>query len=229
MIGIIAAMKSEIQAIKDSLNEVTVETYSGIEFCLGTLDGKDVIVAQCGVGKVFAAMCAQTMILKYNPDIIINTGVGGSLSDELSIGDIAISNEVLQHDMDTSAVGDPIGMVSGVNMIYFPANENAYRLIKSCADKLSIHSVIGRIASGDQFIASKEKKDNIVGNFNAIACELEGAAIGQVAYVNNVPFCVVRAISDSADNSSHMDYNEFLKIASERSYSVIREFVKTYK
>ena len=228
MIGIIAAMDSEIAAIKESMTDKTVETVSGIEFVNGILRGKSVVVAKCGIGKVFAAICAQTMILKYSPCLVINTGVGGTLTDKLSIGDIAIACDVVQHDMDTSPLGDPVGLVSGINIVHFPADPHAANLIAAASKSLGINCVQGTVASGDQFIASKEKKAYIVENFGAIACEMEGAAIGHVCYVNDTPFAVIRAISDSADDSSHMDYGEFLKIAAERSFKVVTKFVENY-
>ena len=228
IIGIIAAMDAEIAEIKSTMTDKTVETVSGIEFVKGKLCGKNAVVAKCGIGKVFAAICAQTMILKYAPRLVINTGVGGTLTDKLTIGDIAIAADVVQHDMDTSPLGDPVGLVSGINVVHFPADGDASRIIGKAADSLGINNVKGTIASGDQFIASKDKKSYIVESFDAIACEMEGAAIGHVCYVNETPFAVIRAISDSADDSSHMDYGEFLRIASERSFKVVTEFVKEY-
>ena len=228
IIGIIAAMDSEISAIKNEMTDKTTETVSGIEFVKGKLCGKDAVVAKCGIGKVFAAICAQTMILKYSPRLVINTGVGGTLSDKLNIGDIAVAANVVQHDMDTSPLGDPVGLVSGINIVHFPADARAAELISAAADSLGINNARGTIASGDQFIASREKKNYIKDNFGAVACEMEGAAIGHVCYVNDIPFAVIRAISDSADDSSHMDYGEFLKIAAERSFRVVTRFVKEY-
>ena len=228
IIGIIAAMDSEIAAIKSSMTNTTTETVSGIDFVRGSFSGKEVVVAKCGIGKVFAAICAQTMILKYDPRLVINTGVGGTLTDKLGIGDIAVACDVVQHDMDTSPLGDPVGLVSGINVVHFPADSRAVELISEASESLGINNVKGTVASGDQFIASKEKKNCIVNNFGAIACEMEGAAIGHVCYVNATPFAVIRAISDSADDSSHMDYGEFLKIAAERSFNVVTRFVKEY-
>ena len=168
------------------------------------------------------------MILKYSPCLVINTGVGGSLSEKLSIGDIAVATDVVQHDMDTSPLGDPVGLVSGINIVHFPSDTHAASLISAAADSLGVNSLIGTIASGDHFIASREKKNYIKDNFGASACEMEGAAIGHVCYVNVTPFAVIRAISDTADDSSHMDYGEFLKLAAKRSFKVIKRFVKEY-
>lgn len=229
MIGIIAAMRAEIESVKTEMTHKQVRVFSGIEFVSGQFRGRDVVVAQCGIGKVFAAICAQTMILLYHPDVILNTGVGGTLTNELSVGDIAISLDVVQHDMDTSPLGDPVGLVSGINVIHFPADERMYTELSKSADALGIKNIVGTIASGDQFIASSEKKDYIKSNFSAIACEMEGAAIGHVAHVNKTPFAVVRAISDSADDSSSMDYGEFLALAAERSFGVVSNFVESFE
>lgn len=229
MIGIIAAMKAEIESVKVEMTHKKVRTFSGIEFVSGKFRGKDVVVAQCGIGKVFAAICTQTMILLYHPDVILNTGVGGTLTNQLSVGDIAISLDVVQHDMDTSPIGDPVGLISGINVIHFPADSRMYTELSKCADALGVNNCVGTIASGDQFIASSEKKDFIKSNFSAIACEMEGAAIGHVCYVNEVPFAVVRAISDSADDSSSMDYGEFLALAAERSFGVVSAFVENFE
>jgi adenosylhomocysteine nucleosidase len=229
MIGIIAAMKAEIESVKNEMTERSVKIYSGIEFVSGKFKGKDVVVAQCGIGKVFAAICTQTMILLYKPDLIINTGVGGTLTSELSVGDIAISVNVVQHDMDTSPLGDPVGLISGINVVYFPADKRIYTQLERSANALNIRNCLGTIASGDQFISSNEQKSSIRDNFSAIACEMEGAAIGHVCYVNNVPFAVVRAISDSADDESNMTYTEFLSLAAERSFGVVSDFVENFE
>ena len=184
------------------------------------------MVAQCGIGKVFAAICTEAMILKFNPDYIINTGVAGTLTNALSIGDVAISQSVVQHDMDTSPIGDPKGLLSGMNIINIPADEYLSSLAKEVIKEQKINCIKGVIASGDQFIASKTQKDLIVSEFSAIACEMEGAAVGHVCFVNKVKFLILRAISDSADNSSHMDYPTFLKMASENSTKVTLELIK---
>ena len=216
MIGIIAAMDVEMKSLRSFMTDTKTETVSGITFVSGTLEGKLVVTAVCGIGKVFAAMCAQTMILRYQPECIVNTGVAGALSDKLSIGSVAISSAVVQHDMDTSALGDPLGLISGVNKVQLPADSDLCGQLSACATVLGIRTETGVIASGDQFISSAERKDAIIKTFGAIACEMEGAAIGQVCYVNRVPFCVLRAISDSADGSSHMDYPTFVGMAAEQ-------------
>ena len=228
MIGIIAAMNVEMESLRSHMDHTETDVISGIRFVRGTLEGKEVVTAVCGIGKVFATMCAQTMILHYGPKCIINTGVAGTLTDKLDIGSIDVSSAVVQHDMDTSALGDPVGLISGINKIQLPADRLLSGQISACAEVMGIKTETGVIASGDQFVASSDRKAYIVDKFSAIACEMEGAAIGQVCHVNKVPFCVIRAISDSADGSSHMDYPTFVKMAAEQSVSLMRRFLNIY-
>lgn len=205
-IGIIGAMKSEIDALKEKIENPKSLTVSGIEYIYGALYNVNVVAAQSGVGKVFAAMCAQTMILTFHPDQLLNIGIGGALSPGLEIGDIAIANQLVQHDMDTSAVGDPVGLISGINIVYLPCTERITAELETCAGELGLHYETGVIASGDCFVSSSKQKRRIVELFSGIVSEMEGAAIGQVCYVNGVDYCVVRAISDTADENVENDY-----------------------
>ena len=227
-IGIIGAMEPEVVSLIAALEEKNCETVSGIDFYTGKIGEKTVAIARCGIGKVFAALCAQTMIMKYSPDLIVNTGVGGGLAGGLSTGDIVVARDLCQHDMDTSAIGDPVGLVSGINMIYFEADKRANEILLSTAKSLGLNARIGRIASGDKFIASKSDKDRIISTFAADACEMEGCAIAQVAYVNGIPFAVVRALSDSADGEATMDYPTFLPIAARNSTNLTLALVKEW-
>lgn len=226
-IGIIGAMKCETEALCAMLEGTSSETVSGICYTSGTLCGREVVIATCGIGKVFAAVCAQTMILKYSPDIIINTGVAGSLSDGLSVCDVAVSRDVVQHDMDTSPLGDPIGLISGINIVNIPASEQLCAAVLSAATDCGIKALPGTIASGDVFVAEREKKEYIKKNFGAIACEMEGASIGQVCYVNSVPFVVIRAISDGGDEDAAMSYDKFVIKASENSVKLLLRLFET--
>lgn len=228
MIGIIGAMGIEIRALADLMENKKTEKISGVEYMSGKIFEKDVVLAVCGIGKVFAAICAQTMILKYNPDVIINTGVAGTLTDALSIGDIAIADSVVQHDMDTSPLGDPVGLLSGINIVKIPTDTGTVEKIKNCVNEMGINHKTGTIASGDQFLASNEVKKRIVDNFSAIAGEMEGASIGHVCYVNQKPFCVLRAISDCADGSGAENYMEFLGKAAENATMIMAKFIKEY-
>ena len=227
-IGIIGAMQPEVEALIASLTEIEIETVSGITFHTGNLFGKRVAIAKCGIGKVFAAICAEIMILKYSPELIVNTGVGGALASGISTGDIVIASDLCQHDMDTSAIGDPKGLVSGINVIYFEADKRAGEILLSTANQLGLNARLGRIASGDKFVASKEEKDRIISDFSAHACEMEGCAIAQTAFVNNIPFAVVRAISDSADGEATMDYPTFLPIAARNSTNLTLALVEKW-
>ena len=180
------------------------------------------------IGKVNAAICAQTMILTYKPDIIINTGVAGSLSNELGICDVAVATDVVQHDMDTSPLGDPVGLISGINLVKIPCDIVAAQQLYNCAVSLGGNCKLGTIASGDQFLNSDEEKVRIVNNFGAIAGEMEGASIGHVSYVNGTPFAILRVISDNASGESNMDYPKFCQIAAEKSIIICTEFATNY-
>ncbi len=225
-LGIIAAMTIEAELIVASMSEPKTEKCGGITYTLGKIGDTDVICAVCGVGKVFAAMCAQAMIVKYAPDCIVNTGVGGTLTRELSIGDVAVSRAVVQHDMDTSPLGDPVGLISGINIIEIPASPELAEKICAIAAENGVKTLCGTIASGDRFVADADVKKRITDNFSAIVCEMEGAAVGQVCYVNSIPFVVVRAVSDDADGGACDDYPTFAKKSAEVSARIIVELAK---
>ena len=225
-IGIIGAMSVETDALKAQVENAVSETISGIEFVSGKLYGKDVVVAQCGIGKVFAALCAQTMIIRYEVDKIINTGVAGTLCDKLGILDIAVATDVVQHDMDTSALGDPVGLISGINIVKIPADASLAEDISKAAEAVGVKCVKGVIASGDQFINNKDRKDFISSSFDAIACEMEGAAIGHVCYVNGVDFAIIRAISDNASGEADIEYPEMVRRAAAQSSAIIKKLLE---
>ncbi len=227
-IGIIGAMDIEVAGLVAALEGHKCENVSGISFHTGKIYGKSVVVAKCGIGKVFAAVCTEAMILKYSPRIIINTGVGGAVRRGLSVGDIVVADKLVQHDMDTSAIGDPVGLVSGINKIYFEADTAAAELLVSSAERLGLRAVCGTVATGDKFIASEADKSRIADSFSASVCEMEGGAIAHTAFVNGTPFAVVRAVSDSADEESSMSYETFLPMAAENSLSLTCEFIKSF-
>lgn len=225
-IGIIGAMSCETATLCGMLEGDVCEKISGVEYHSGRLLGHDVIIATCGIGKVFAAICAQTMILKYSPDIIINTGVAGTLTSSLSVCDVALSSAVVQHDMDTSAIGDPVGLISGINIVEIPASSELCEKAKVAAEAIGLNAISGVIASGDVFVAEEGRKSFIRDTFSAIACEMEGASIGHVCYVNSVPFVVIRAISDGGDEGAAMSYDKFVTIAAENSVKLLCEMLK---
>ena len=226
MIGIIGAMDIEMDYIKSILSDVKIINESGIDFVTGTAFGKTVVAAKCGIGKVYAALCAQTMILKFSPDVIVNTGVAGALSKGLSVFDVVVADKVCQHDMDTSPIGDPKGLISGINRIFFECDVDAVQTLEKSGNVLGIKCVNGTIASGDQFIADEALKSEINREFGACACEMEGGSIGHVCFVNNVPFAVLRSISDS--EGGELDYLTFAKQAADNAGHIMEEFLKLW-
>ncbi len=221
-IGIIGAMQIEIEGLKREMTEVTTEVVSGVSFTRGKLGGREVVCAVCGVGKVFAAIAAEAMILRYDPCALLNTGVAGGLADGLVVGDVVIADAVVQHDMDTSPLGDPVGLLSGINIVKIPTDERLREALMKASERLGLVPHVGLVASGDQFIAADAQKSRIRAQFDAAACEMEGGAIGHVAYVNGVPFAVLRAISDGGDG---MEFTEFVSLAAARSVAVTKAFV----
>lgn len=222
-IGIIGAMQIEIEGLKAAMTEITEEVISGVTYTSGLLEGRRVVCAVCGVGKVFAAIAAQTMLLRYAPRALLNTGVAGGLADGLSVGDVVLADSVVQHDMDTSPLGDPVGLLSGINIVNIPTDGALLATLRAATEACGLKTVVGTVATGDQFIASDAQKTRLREVFHAAACEMEGGAIGHVAYVNRVPFAVLRAISDGGDG---MEFSEFVTLAAKNSVAVTREFVK---
>ncbi len=228
MIGIIGAMDIEIDGLKSLITNKTEEIISGITFSYGKISGRDVVVAKSDTGKVNAALCAEAMILKFSPEVIVNTGVAGCLAKGLSIGEIVIADEVCQYDFDTSPLGDPVGLLPGVNLIKIPCDNKAIRTLQAAGERLGIKNQTGVIASGDRFVADTALKDFIISSFSALACEMEGASIGQICYLNNIPFAVLRALSDSADEGSCEDYPSFCRYAADCSIKVMADFIKNF-
>lgn len=223
--GIICAKEGEMQAILRYMTVSEEQTVGGIRFTVGSIAGKRTVVALSGIGKVFAAICAEAMILCFAPERIINTGVAGSLQSDLTICDIAVASGAVQYDMDTTACGDPLGMVSGINVIEFPCDARLAEKIEKAAEKEALRARRGVLATGDQFITGEEKKAFLRERFSAIACEMEGAAIAQVCYVNHVPCACIRAISDGGDA---MEFTEFLDKASEGFGRIVKRVLEEY-
>ena len=223
LIGIIGAMQVETEGLVAEMTEKKVETISGVKFTQGKLCGRDVVVATCGVGKVFAAICAEAMILKFGVTALLNTGVAGGLLPELEIGDVALADKVVQHDMNTTALGDPQGLLSGINIVEIGTSAKLLKPLCEATAELDFNGAVGTIASGDLFVAKTSTKERIVKQFGAIACEMEGGAIGHVAFVNGVPFAVLRVISDGGDG---MEFSEFVKIAADRSVKLTKKFLE---
>ena len=227
-IGIIGAMEAEVNGLVARLENVASEEICGIKFYTGTLYSKAVVIAKCGVGKVFASICATAMAMRYNPRLIVNTCVGGALHPALSCTDTVIAESLVQYYMDTSPLGDPVGLISGINKVYFDTDERAVSILEAAAKELSLKTMRGLIATGDKFVGSKEQRDVILSNFSAVACEMEGGAVAHASYVAGIPFAVIRAISDGANSDSVLDYPAFLKIAVKNSEALTLALIKEY-
>ena len=225
VIGIIGAMDIEVEKFIENLSNIEKVTISGIDFYSGTAFGKKIVVIKSGVGKVFASIATEILCIKFGVSCVINTGVAGALYG-LKIGDIVVSNSVCQHDMDTSAIGDPIGLISGINKVYLNADENLVSLALSSANKNGLNAVSCIIASGDKFVAGQEEKEYIYKNFSALCVEMEGASVGQTAYLNSVPFIVIRAISDDGDDSHAVEFVKFAKESAIKANAIICDMLQ---
>lgn len=227
LVGIIGALDHEINGLKALMKNSETDIVSSVEFCKGEINGADIVLAAAGVGKVNAAVCTQTMILKYSPDIIINIGAAGGLSPELGIGDIAIADVVVEHDMDTTPTGDPPGYIYGLERVEMPCSKKLTDMLEETVWEVgTVKARRGVIASGDQFICTDVQRNKIIDNFGAVAAEMEGGSIGHVCMMNGVPFGVLRAISDGANDDAVMDYPTFAQMAADNSIKIIVELLK---
>ncbi|MDD3279397.1 MAG: 5'-methylthioadenosine/adenosylhomocysteine nucleosidase [Lachnospiraceae bacterium] len=228
LIGIIGAMDEEVEKLREQMTEVTVQVKADMKFQRGRLNGKEVVVVRSGIGKVNAAICAQILVDSYRVGYIINTGIAGSLQPKINIGDIVVSTDALQHDMDATAFGYSRGQIPRMEVLSFPADEKMAALAVDTCRKVNpeIEVFTGRVVSGDQFISDRQVKQQIVDNFGGYCTEMEGAAIAQAAYLNKVPYVVLRAISDKADDSAQVDYPTFEKKAIEHCVKLVENMIK---
>ncbi len=227
--GIIGAMAVEVASLKEQMTNAQVTTVAGMEFCEGELGGEKVVVVQCGIGKVNAAMCVQILADRYGVDRVINTGVAGSLDARLDVGDLVVSTDCAMHDFDVTPLGYAPGQVPGLDTLAFPANED---MVKAVVDAAAIAApdikvLPGRVVSGDQFISSQEQKDRILSTFGGLCCEMEGTAIAQAAWLNGLPFVVVRAISDKPGTAEQVvDYNTFEAKAAKDCAAIVARMLR---
>lgn len=227
MIGIIGAMEEEVSALKEAMEvQETIEQASMV-FCRGVLCGKEAVIVRSGIGKVNAGICAQILVDRFGVDTLINTGIAGSLDAKIDIGDMVISTDALHHDMDATEFGYPVGQVPRMEIMSFPADKGLVKKAVQASEKANpdIHTFTGRIASGDQFIASREIKERIIENFHPLCVEMEGAGIAHAAYLNHVSYVIIRAISDKADNSASVDYPTFERQAIAHSVRLVKELL----
>lgn len=232
MIGIICAMQIEADGILALMQNKSCQTVAGMNFTSGTMHGKEVAAVVCGVGKVNAAMCALALIERYSPECVINSGVAGSVSSKLKIGDIVIADRAVEHDMNGTALGDRQGEVTfpDGNVMYFECDKRVSgALYNACAATTDSKVEIGTVASGDIFVAKRAQRLKIGETFSALACEMEGAAIAHVCYRTKTPCGVLRAISDDLDENEGMDFKKFCEFASKKTVGIIDNFIKEWQ
>lgn len=229
MLGIIGAMDNEVAMLKEKMTEVEVTSVATMDFYKGKLNGKETVIVQSGIGKVNAAICAQLLIDRFDITGIINTGVAGSLRNEINIGDIVISTDAVEHDMNVMPLGYERGVIPGMETSIFVADPKLVELTKQCCrESVTVGVFEGRIVSGDMFVSDQNTKEKLIQKFNGYCTEMEGGAIAHCACINKIPFVVIRSISDKADNSAHMDYPEFEQMAIENSVKLIESIVTNY-
>lgn len=226
-VGIIGAMDLEVEELKEKMSVANITKKANMEFFEGTLNGAEVVIVKCGIGKINAALCVQILADVFAVTHIINTGVAGSLNAKLDIGDILISKDALHHDMDVTIFGYALGEVPQMGFREFKADENLIALAKASCEKVNpdLHTLVGRVVSGDQFISSKEVKERLISTFQGDCAEMEGASIAHGAYLNGIPFVIIRAISDKADDSAEMDYPTFEREAAKHSARLVEDLV----
>ena len=228
MLGIIGAMDKEVDTLRSAMQGTEERTIGFTRYTLGTLWGVPVCLARCGIGKVHAALCAQGMIASLGVRALLNIGVAGALRPSLGIGDVVIAQSAVQHDVDTTPLGDPLGMVSGPNIVHFPCDEGLSTLLIRAAEQAGLSWETGAIATGDQFIVSGEKKRFLADAFGAAACDMEGGAIAQCCYEMNVPYAAVRAVSDTRDGDER-EYMEKAMAACRNEEKLLRCFLEEFR
>lgn len=227
--GIIGAMESEVEHLKAELRDAQQHARAGMQFYEGFLGNTAVVVVRCGVGKVDAALCAQVLVDLFHVDAIINTGVAGAVDSRLNVGDVVISIDAVHHDVDATRLGYAYGEVPDLGCIFFEADADLRTKAREAVVKVApeINCIEGRVASGDQFISSPSEKERLLSRFNAACCEMEGASIAHAAWLNKLPFVIVRAISDKADGSAMVDYPSFVAEAALRCAKIVEYMVQS--
>ncbi|MFV9510265.1 5'-methylthioadenosine/adenosylhomocysteine nucleosidase [Tepidibacillus sp. LV47] len=226
-IGIIGAMDEEIELFKEGMSHLQQKEKATIRFYEGELNGKPVILCKSGIGKVNAAVTTQILIDEFKVDRIIFTGVAGALHPELEIGDIVISTKAQQHDVDVTALGYEKAIIPDQEKSVFEADEILIELAKKASEKIGEGKVVtGLVLSGDQFIANHEQVRELYEQFGGLCTEMEGAAVAQVCYMNQIPFVIIRSMSDKADGSAHVNFVQFTKLASKQSFKIVEQMLK---
>lgn len=226
ILGIIGAMEEEIEIIREYLEGTEESSFAGMTFYSGKIDGLDIVLVRCGIGKVNAAICTQVLISNYNVNSVINIGVAGAVHDDLEIGDIIVSNDVIEHDFDATGFGYKLGEIPRMDTYVFEADKDMVEKIMSVGNKATDYKAVeGRILTGDIFVACGDKKKFLWDNFQGYCTEMEGAAIGHTCYVNNVPFVIIRSMSDKANGKAHDNFAEFTLKAAKNSSDLIKGYI----
>lgn len=227
-LGIIGAMAEEVSQLKEIMEQPEVIEIAGMDFYKGLIHGKETIVVRSGVGKVNAAVCAQILVDRFAVEAIVNTGIAGSLNLEINIGDIVLATDLVQHDVEATTFGYQMGQIPQMETFSFKADEALRNSAQACCGQvlpeIGVHC--GRIVSGDQFISDRKKKQWLAENFQGCCTEMEGAAIAQATYLNQIPCLIIRSISDKADDSAQMDYEEFEKLAIRNSVVLTQSLIE---
>lgn len=227
ILGIIGAMSEELEILIKDMDIQDTQVKAKMTFHKGTLANKEIVAVVCGIGKVNAAVCAQILASEYKVTSIINVGVAGGIGKDIYPGDVVVANNLVQYDMDTTAFGDPIGQIPRLDTFDFKCNDTLVEIAeKACSEASDFKTFTGRIVSGDTFVASVDKIQYLEKEFSAIACEMEGASIAQVCYLNDIPFVVIRSISDNANNGAHMDFEKFTPIGVKNSTFILKSMIE---
>jgi len=226
-IGIIGAMAEEVAQLKSEMTVKIELNKAQMDFYEGRLLDKDIVIVTSGIGKVNAAVCTQILVTEFDVDCVINVGIAGGLHKDIYPGDIIVAENLVQHDMDTTQFGYPIGQIPRMETFDFKCDDQLIKIAKEACGKIeNANCLSGRIVSGDQFVADAKKLEYLHETFGGYACEMEGASIGQVCYLNEIPFIVIRSISDNAINGSHMDYEKFSELAIKNSIAMLKDMLQ---
>lgn len=229
-IGIICAMQEEFELISNDIKDKSIIKKLNLEFISGNLNGKKIIGVICGIGKVNSAICTQILISEFQCTHIINSGVAGGINKNVKFKDVVIANDLVQHDVNVCNFGYKLGEIPNIGTYSFKCDDYLLKLAESICKDISNNEInfkfhIGRIVTGDQFISSDELSIKLQNEFNALACEMESAAIAQTCYLNNIPYIIIRSISDSGGNIAGDEFYKFLKDASKNSYLILKQII----
>ena len=224
-------MREEMEEILIFVKKPEKEQCGSFTFIKGNIFGCECVLTICGIGKVHAAMCTQTLIMKYNPDFVLNVGVAGGITPDIKIGDIVVASGIIQHDFNVSAFPNrKKGEICGIDLVKIPTTKWITDKILTCSQDIAVTQLnTGTILSGDQFINSPKKLLELQNEFGGVACEMEAGSIGQVCYINKKDFGILRSISDNANQTSTTDFNKFIKTSSKNAATILSNFIKLYR